>query len=52
MFEFNEIEEIEEIQDSNSNTGYKYTSNEVWQMGKAAIEKLFEANKDILFPED
>ena len=54
MFEFNEIEEIREIDELYRNTsgGYKYTENEIWQMGKAAIEKLFEANKDILFPEE
>jgi hypothetical protein len=52
MFEIDEIEEVEIFDSNNSNTGYKYTSNEVWQMGKAAIEKLFEANKDLTFPED
>ncbi len=56
MFEFGNFEEIREIDeidelDSNTSNGYKYTSAEVWKMGRAAIEKLFEANKDILFPE-
>lgn len=52
MFEFTEIEEVKEIDElyRNTNTsGYKYTENEIWQMGKAAIEELFKANAPDIF---
>ena len=54
MFEFGEIREINEIDElyKHNSEEYKYTSDEIWKMGKAAIEELFKANKDILFPEE
>ena len=52
MFEFEEINEIEEINDSNTSTGYTYTSEEIWKMGKDAIKTMVKELADTYTAED
>ena len=52
MFEIDEIEEVVEIEDSNSNTGYTYTSEEIWKMGREAIKAMVKKLADTYTAED